>query len=146
MPPRNFTTQSILVLESFGHLAQNVETFEAHSGRKHDLLGFADILSFDPLENITYFIQITDHGNRNARFKKIINSAEACSLVWCNKYRKIWLMTWGNLDYKIEDITRSAFPEDMQRLVKQIRTKKKELAKIIVADKKYVDSRIYQYE
>lgn len=145
MRPRNFTKQSIQVLESFGHLAQNVETFEAHSGRKHDLLGFADILSFDPLENVTYFIQITDHGNRNARFKKIINSAEACSLVWCNKYRKIWLMTWGNLDYRIEDIIRASFPEDMQRLVKEIRLRKKALAKIEVAEAKYMDSRIYQY-
>lgn len=90
-------------IEAVTHV-EGTEHYNAFSHRKHDLLGFIDLLVL--LSGETWGIQVTSRTNHYARREKILESRNA--LLWCEAGNKVFIISWakknGRWQAKMEEV------------------------------------------
>ena len=71
------TQRSLALLRKQGMTVAIVERWNAYTKTRQDLLGFADLLAIDPLNEKIILVQTTSRSNQSARCRKIFDSEHA---------------------------------------------------------------------
>lgn len=103
---KSITQKTVEHYNKLGFISCSAESYNAFSGRKHDLFGFIDIVVLARKEGILG-VQVSSISNHLARKKKILSSASA--IWWIQSGARIIIMTWEGDRRKEEEITLQMF-------------------------------------
>lgn len=94
MKTKSPTEKALLLLKSYGFAPEVVEHWNSFAQIRQDLLGFADILAFNPrIGSPTLALQVTsEKGGVAARVKKILAEPRAAMVLRCGWRIEVWGM------------------------------------------------------
>lgn len=84
------TARTLAALRKHGYMADVVERWNPHSGTRHDLFGFADILAVSPSETLA--VQASSAPNLSARVNKLRASDAVKTCLEAGWRVQVW--TW----------------------------------------------------
>lgn len=93
--PENFSKRSTDRWTEAGWTVARVEHHDLHSGKTHDLYGFADLILFIPSVKPVVLVQVCGKGDRNKRFRKITSNKNAYDWLSGDVDRHIWVEYWS---------------------------------------------------
>ena len=105
------TARSLKYLRDRGYVAGVVERFNSFTKRRHDLMGFIDIVAVRGVE--TLGVQATSGSNVSARMRKAMEQPDYP--VWCQPPRKFVVHGWSKRGKRGERKTwqvRELWPEE----------------------------------
>jgi hypothetical protein len=116
MGSKSPTSRTIEVLKDQGMILGNVEKWNPHARIRQDLFGFIDLIACDPVNRVTYGLQVTSGSNTAARIKKICDDdskagvrRKANAIAWIKSGNRIQVWGWRKLkagwEPKVEEIT-----------------------------------------
>ena len=114
---KSLTQRTVDHYTNLGFISCSAESYNAFSGRKHDLFGFIDLVVLARKQGIIG-VQVSSISNHLARKKKILSSANA--IWWIQSGARIVIMTWEGDTRKEEEITLPMFVEFARKKSKPI--------------------------
>lgn len=94
------TKKTLELAKDRGWIIDSAESFNAYSGRRHDLFGFIDLVALDGKHIIA--IQTTSGSNASARVKKIIDDCEPAARKWIKGGGRILVIAWRKLQNRLQ--------------------------------------------
>lgn len=92
--PANFNLKTRDLLRGMGYRAEITQYFNHLLNKSFDLLGFGDLLAFNPQNKETILVQACGTGDRLKRIRKILESELAAAWVRPEAGRLIWVVHW----------------------------------------------------
>ena len=89
------TQRSLRYLRDLGYTCEVVERWNYHTGRRHDLLGFGDLLAIKP--GVIMLVQVTSGSNTASRIEKITGECADKAAAWLRAGGEIEVHGWREL-------------------------------------------------
>lgn len=113
------TQRSLKFLRAAGHTVAITEHWNHFTRRRHDLLGFIDLVALHPGQPGILGVQTTSGTCHSARREKVLGLPSA--KLWLETGNRIWILSWSKRgargkvkkwEPRIEELTLAHFPEE----------------------------------